>query len=103
MSAANRLMQLEMLVTGLFQTTGVIIDRLVENGAMERTEIDAALQAVEDRAFSEMDAELNRSNPARQALARSARVLRVINARATNGSVLTSRELRALLKFEHEM
>lgn len=103
MTAASRLIQVEMLIAGLFQTTGAIIDRLVENGAIDRLEIDAALQAVEDRAFSEMDAELNRANPARQALARSARTLRVINARATNGAVLSSRELRSLLRFENEV
>lgn len=103
MSAANRLNQVEMLLAGLFQTTGVIIDRLVENGVVERLEIDAALQAVEDRAFSEMDAELNRANPARQALARSARTLRIINARATSGTVLSAKELRALLRFERDV
>lgn len=103
MSANNRLNQVEMLLAGLFQTTGVIIDRLVENGVVERLEIDAALQAVEDRAFSEMDAELNRANPARQALARSARTLRIINARATSGAVLSVKELRALLRFERDV
>lgn len=103
MATASRLTQVEMLLAGLFQTTGVIIDRLVENGAIDRLEIDAALQAVEDRAFSEMDAELNRANPSRQALARSARTLRIINARATGGAVLSLKELRSLLRFENDV
>ena|SRR5690606_14926267 len=102
MSAASRLTELEMLVTGIFQTVGTILDRLVENGVLDRLEVDAALQAVEDRAFNEHDAELNLCNPARQALARPARTLRIINARSTRGMVLSSKELRALLQFERD-
>ncbi len=103
MSIAQELRHLELLIAGLFHSTGAIIDRLIENGAVERVEIDAALQAVEDRAFAETDPALNRRNPARQALARSARVLRVINAKGSHGHVLTTRELRAMLQFEQEV
>ena len=95
--------QIEMLIIGLFQTAGAIVDRLVENGAIERLEIDAALQAVEDRAFTDNNIDLNRSNPSRQALARAARTLRVINAQSTSGTALSAREIKSLLQFERDV
>lgn len=91
-----------MLMIGLFQSAGAILDRLVENGSIGRLEVDAALQAVEDRAFTEMDIDLNRSNPSRQALARAARTLRVINAQGTSGTTLSAREVKGLLQFERD-
>jgi len=102
MSVSRETKQIEMLMIGLFQSAGAILDRLVENGSIGRLEVDAALQAVEDRAFTEMDIDLNRSNPSRQALARAARTLRVINAQGTSGTTLSAREVKGLLQFERD-
>lgn len=97
-----RLKQTELLIMGLFHCAGVLLDRLVENGLLERVEIDAALQSVEDSSFAEQYMNLYPDEESRRWLARPARILRVINDLGDRGQVLTTSELREILNFEKE-
>lgn len=102
MDVMPRLRQTELLVTGLFHCAGVLLDRLVENGLIERVEIDAALQSVEDSSFADQYMEIYPDEESRRWLAMPARILRVINELGGNGRVMKTDELREILNFKQE-
>lgn len=97
MDAAPRLKHAELLITGLFHCAGVLLDRLVENGLMERIEIDAALEAVEDATIAgDGDDETLRW------LSLPARALRIINEQGERRRILSTRELCEILNLREE-
>jgi len=101
MDVAPRLRETELLLTGLFHCAGVVLDRMVENGLMDRLELDAALQAVEDSSFADQYMEVYPEKE-REWLARPARILRLINHLGGDGRVMKTEELREILNFRQE-
>lgn len=102
MDAAPRLKHAELLITGLFHCAGVLLDRLVENGLMERVEIDAALEAVED-ATSADNGNIDLDDETLRWLTLPARALRIINEQGERRRMLSTRELCEILNLRGEV
>ncbi|HUD51012.1 hypothetical protein [Parvibaculum sp.] len=68
---------------------------------MERLEIDAALQSVEDSSFADQYMEVY-PDEEREWLALPARILRLINELGSEGRVIKTDELREILNFNQE-
>lgn len=100
MDVLPRLKHAELLIVGLFHCTSALLDRLVENGALERIEIDAALEAVEDNALTGRYTVLCPDDEARRRLALPAHVLRIINEYGEHSRVITTDELCKILDFD---
>jgi hypothetical protein len=83
---------------GFVHCTAVLIDRLVENGMMERDEIDAALQSVEDRMFAEEIPGLDEVSTLFRLLSAPARILRAVNAAGRAGKVLSNSDIEKFLR-----
>jgi hypothetical protein len=92
-----------MIITGLFHCAAAIIDRFVENGVIERLEIDAALQSVEDNLFTDQYMALYQDDEARRWLAMPARLLRLINELGSSNRVMSTSEIRDILNFAREV
>jgi hypothetical protein len=97
MDAAPRLKHAELLIAGLFHCAGVLLDRLVENGLMERIEIDAALEAVEDATSAD-----DGDDETLRWLTLPARALRIINEQGERRRILSTRELCEILNLREE-
>lgn len=102
MDVVPRLKHAELLIAGLFHCTGALLDRLVENGLLERLEIDATLEAVEDRSMVDFHAMPGIDEEARLWLATPARILRLINEYGEASRTITTRELCEILDLDHE-
>lgn len=90
------------LIQGLVHCAAVIIDRLVENGLLDRDEVDAALQAVEDRMLIEaiVPPKGFDARGAITSLTAPARILRAVNALGREGKILSNAEIEPYLRGE---